>query len=894
VSAAPKPPLWRRYARFWGADARADADDELAFHVDERVADLVAAGWPHDAARHEALRRIGDLDALKRSVVAIDESDAPRRRRREAFGSLGTDARLALRQLRRNPVVACVAVLTLALGIGANTAIFGVLYAVLLRPLPFAHADRLVTVIETQRGGTTGVGPGQYTEWTRRARAFESMAAFTLGTLNLSDAGDHAAAPARVTAVFTSPSLFRTLELPPAAGRYLLPDEARPGRQHVVVLGHGLFTARYGGDRRVVGRTIRLNDEAYTIIGVAPPGYGLIPDGDLLWVPLALTAKDEAIFSDHWLTVFARLRPGVSLEAAQRDMERVSREIAALHPTDMAERSALVRDFRVDLAGDYRRQLTVLFGAVGLILLLACLNVAGLLLARLGARRGELAVRAALGAGRLRVVRQLLTESMVLALLGGVAALAVAHAATRVLLAVAPPDVPRLDGAAPGGLVLLYAVVPTLLSGLLLGILPARRATRGGASAVLRAEGRGGAAAPRDRVRRALVVAEVAFALALLAGAGLFVRSAQNLARVDVGFDAAHLVSARVTLAGARYDTPERVTAGAARILDRLRALPTVRAAAATTSLPLADGGPDAEMHVEGRENTPGHEPFADFRIVAPGYFETMGIPILRGRAFAPADRAGAPLVAVISESLARRLWPGESPLGKRLSCCVGDGVRVWREVVGVSRGVRHYLTDAPRDEMYVPYEQTPPQTWIWFGNGLTFAVRTSGPTGAALAQVREAVAAADPALPVYDLRTYDDLRRRATAESRFTTLLFSAFALVALALAAVGIYGVLAYLVTQRTPEIAVRLALGARRRDVLALVLGEGGRLALTGIALGLALAVAGSRALESLLYGITPTDPLTYTLVAAGLGLVALAACWIPARRASAVEPNAVLRS
>ncbi|AHG87967.1 permease [Gemmatirosa kalamazoonensis] len=891
MSAESKVPLWRRYRRFWGPDAAADVDDELAFHLEQRVADLVAAGLAPDAARREAAQRIGDLDALKRSVVAIDESDAPRRRALELLGTVGADARLALRGLRRNPIVALVSVLTLALGIGANAAIFGVVYAVLLRPLPYVAADRMTVVTETQGGSRTGAGPGQYTEWVRRNRAFEALSAQTWTSFNLSGPEGDAE---RVVGAIATPSLFRTHVMKPEAGRYFLPEEAQPGRDHVVVLSHALYVERFGGDPKIVGRAIRLNDQPYTVVGVAPDGFTLQDDAERLWVPLVLTAKDEAIFSDHWLTVFGTLRPGVSIEAAQRDMERVSREIAALHPTDMVARSARVIDYREDLAEYYRRQLAVLLGAVGFILLLACLNVAGLLLARLSGRRKELAIRVALGAGRARVMRQLVTEAMVLALAGGVAALLVARITVRALLAVAPAGVPRLSEGTAAAAALLFAVVPTLVSGMLLGALSAARGVRGGSPQTLRAGGRDAGATPRDRMRSALVVGQIALALALLAGAGLFVRSARNLGRVDLGFRADRLVSAHVTLAGTRYDTPEHLTAGAARLLDRLRALPGVQSVAASTSLPLADNGPDAEVHVEGREYPAGQAPYADFRIVTPGYFETMGISIVRGRTFTPDDRAGAPPVAIISASLARRLWPNESALGKRFSCCVGDGVRVWREVVGVSRDVRHYLTDPPRDEMYVPYEQTPPQTWIWFGNGITLVARTVGDAGPVLPNVRRAVAAVDPTLPVYDLRTYDDLRRIASAQNRFATLLFSAFALLALTLAAVGIYGVLAYLVAQRTAEIAVRLAIGARRRDVLALVLQQGARLAAVGMMLGLALAAAGSRALASLLFGVQPTDPLTYTVVVVALGAVALAACLVPARRASAVEPHAVLRS
>ena len=880
---------WRRYLRFWRTDARADVDDELAFHLEQRVRDLEATGMSRAAACDEAARRIGDVSALKNVCVQIDESGMRRREREEWRDALRMDVRTALRQLARSPVVTAVSILTLALGIGANTAIFNIVYAVLLRPLPYANADRLAVVAETQRDLRTGVGPGQFTEWVARNRVFESLSAESGATFNLSGVGF----AQRVTGAMVTPSKFRTLVMPPAAGRYFVDEEATPGREHVVVLSYALFTQQFGGDAGIVGRTISLSETPYVVVGVAPPDYAPESYGEQLWVPLALTAQHKTKFNEHWLLVYGKLKPGVSLAAAQRDMERVTREIAALQPASMIDRSVRVVGIREDLAGDYERQLGVLFGAAGLILLLACSNIAGLILARLTTRRREIAVRFALGAGRARVVRLLLTESLVLAAMGGVASLAVASGATTLLLRIAPASVPRLDQADVGAATLPFVIVATLVAGLVLGIFPALRSTRGDVQQALRESGRASNAAnPRDRARNTLVVGEIALALVLMTGAVLFVRSARNLASIDPGFDVRGLQSVRVSLAGSRYQSPAQIASGITRLLASVSALPQSRAVAATTGLPLGNGVPDVQLHIAAREFPAGQEPAANFLGVSPTYFQTMGIPIVRGRALNSNDRAGAPPVVVINEELAHRLWPNESPLGKRFYCC-DDTVRVWREIVGVSRNVRHWLTARPFAEIYVPYEQAPAASWVWFSNTVTLVIRTERSDAVLPLQLRAAIAGVDPSLPLFEQFSYDDLWRRSTSTNRFAMLLFTAFAALALTLAAIGIYGVLAYLVSHRTQEIAVRMALGATRCQVFTLILRQGGTLAAGGILLGTAIAVVSSRALQQLLYGIEPTDPITYAVAGLALAAVAIAACYVPARRAASVEPYNALR-
>ena len=882
-----RDPSWRRYLRFWGPDVRSDVDDELAFHIELRIDQLVAEGMDPAVARAEAWRRIGDADALARACREIDGERLTNVRRREWMQGTWTELRVAARQLRRYPVLASVAVLTLALGLGATTAIFSVLYAVMLRPLPYADPDRMVRVTETMRGEETSVGPGQFTEWLARTRAFESVGAYQPTTFNLTEG-----TPERVRAAFATSGLFRARYVTPAFGRYFLPEEDQVGREHVVVLSYGIFAQRFAGDSRVVGRPIRMNGESYTVVGVAPPEFSIATPGDQLWVPLALTAQHKSTFSDHWLTVYAKRKRGVSQEQAQRDMERVSHEIAQLHPDDMVDRSARVYDFRDDLIADHERSLTTLFGAVGFVLLLACLNVTNLLLARATVRRKETAIRAALGATRGHIVRHFLMESLVLAAAGATLAFFVSRLTLRAILALAPAEIPGLDHAGQGPATAVFLAATSTAVAVFLGLLPALRGLRS-VEPALRMGGRtGGATTTRDRLRSALVVSEVALALALLAGAGLFVRSARKLGGVDVGFVPDRLITARISLASSRYASPGIVQRTYLELSDRIRQLPHVVAVAANSGPPLAGWAAGVDVKVEGRTYAPGNEPNANLHIVTPGFFETARARVMAGRPFTRADHVHAPLGVVINATLARQLWPNESAIGKRIACCVDDPP--WREVIGVVGDMRQALRREPVPELYVPIEQTPPAAWTWYGNSLAFVVRTDGNVATVSRDIRAAIAETDPTLPVYDILTYRELLRIASAPDRFTTVLFSALAGLALVLAAVGLYGVLAFSVAQRSFEMGVRLALGARPLDVLALVTRQGMLLVAGGLALGFVLARAASRVMASLLYQVAPTDPVTY--VAAGVLLVTVGAlaCYVPARRASRADPTTALRA
>jgi putative ABC transport system permease protein len=881
-------PAWRRYLRFWGPDAAADVDDELEYHLELRIAELVASGLDPAAARAEALRRLGDVALLRQKVIAIDLSQVAQQRRRDWFDVIRGDARIGVRQFSRNPILALVAIATLALGIGASTGIFSIVYSVLLRPLPFAGADRMTQMTETERGQDTGVGPGQFSEWVQRARAFEAIAAYLPTTFNLGDG-----APERIAAAFVTPDFFQTRYLPPLHGRYFLAEEAQPGRDAVVVLSHALFMRRFGGDASVIGHTIQVNDQPRTVIGVAPAALALTPNTDLLYTPLALTAEHKQKFAEHWLIVFGQRRPGVSLADAQRDLERVSREIAELQPAAMVDRSARVHDFHDKLVDDYDRQLLVLFGAVGFVLLLSCLNVANLLLARALVRRKEIAIRAALGAGKSHIVRQFAVESALLVVCGAIAAWFISDLTVALLRRIAPAQVPGLDHVQHDYLTLGFLALLTLGCGAFLGVLPALRGLRA-IQPALRSGGRASAAvSTRDPLRAALVVAEIALSLVLLTGAGLFIRSAIALHDIDAGFNPRQLLTVRLSLASQKYDRPERIIATFGHLAERASTLPNVKAVTLTSSPPLAGGTVDVDVRVEGRTYAPGQVPVTHYRTVQPGYFQTMGMPMRSGRSLQETDRASAPPVVVINESLARLLWPGESPIGKRLRCCDSDSIPAWREVVGVVADSRHFLTDEPLQELYVPVEQAPEASWLWFANSLALIVRHDGDAQQVVNGVRAAMAGIDPSIPLFDVATYDDLYARATASNRFSMLLFSALAAIALILASVGVYGVLAFLVGQRAQEIGVRVALGARRTNVLALVLRQGMLLTAVGLAIGLGLALLSSHAARGLLYEVEPTDPLTYLVVCTILGTIALAACIVPARRAAAIDPAITLR-
>jgi predicted permease len=812
------------------------------------------------------------------------------------------DLRFALRGLLRRPGFTAVVVLTLALGIGTNSAIFSVVNGVLLRPLPYDRPGQVATIWVRWPGNPQGeLSQPEYWDLKEQNRSFSRLAAYASGSLTLTGSGE----PERLRAGFMSRDALPLLGVPPARGRAISPDDDRPGAPIVALLGDGLWRRRFGADPSVIGRKVILDDAPATIIGVMPPGFQLPTDyagpGAEIWAPLQLDpAIDRSERGWHWANVMARLRPGVDIASASQEVGALARR---MHDTYPNEYKPAFGGFAViaadDLVGEIRPAILVLLGAVGLLLLIACANVAGLLLARAEARQREIAVRTALGAGIGRLVRQLLTESVLLAIAGGILGALLADWGVRALVAAAPPTLPRLDAVHTDGWVLGFTLLVSVATGLLFGLAPAIQASRPDLTVALAEGGRSGTSAGRQRFRRSLVVAQIALALMLVTSAGLLIRSFVRMRGVDPGFDPSHLLSAEVELSALRYDTPAKVRAFYGELVQRLDAIPGVRSAAAVRALPMTgrlEIG-DWSFVVEGRYSnppTPADRITADWQTLTPGYFETLRIPVLQGRAIETQDRADATPVVVLNRTLARLAWPGQDPIGQRILLGGGKVDSVWRTVVGVVGDVRHRgLTATPRPEMYLPHAQFPAGTGTP-QRTLRVVLRANGDPSALAGPMRAALAQLDPAVPLVDVQTMEQALGAWSAERRLTMILVAVFAALALTLGAVGVYGVMAHLVVQRTREIGIRIALGAVPREIIALVIGQGAWLAVAGVTLGVGGALAASRLLGRLLFEVRPTDPATYAGTALTLFGVAASAALVPALRATRTDPVEALRS
>lgn len=888
-------PLWRRYLRFVGSDPAADVDDELAFHLATRADELVRGGLPEPEARRRAAREFGDVEGVRRQLREIGRARLKRERRARGWESLAQDLRFAARALRRSPGFTVAAVATLALGIAAATAVFAVVHGVLLRPLPVRAQDEAVVLWTRAPSGAADHLPATYADLaalrarTRALRGVEGVA--YQGALE--QVVRDGAGPFTLRATWVTGGFFPLLGVAPLHGRTLLPADDVPGAAPVVVIGHGLWRRRFGGDPAAVGRRLEWNGKRYTIAGVLPRGFEY-PAGAEAWAPALpdFPATLDAAAGPSEVLVFdlvGRLAPGATARAAGADFEALLRERDPERPAALRGLGAVVTPLAERITGDARGVVWAAAAAVGLLLLIACANVAGLLLVRGAARTRELAVRAALGAGKGRLLRQLLTESALLALLGGAAGTLLALGAVRALAALAPPELPRREMIGAGLPVFLFALGVTAAAALLAGALPALAATAGEPGAWLR--GGRGASAGRGarRLRDALVVGQVALAVAVAVAAGLLLRTFVALQRVELGFDAERLLVVQTALPPELLPDRPRQVALQEAMVARAAALPGVAGAAALPRPPFsAEGGWSAMYTGEGQTpEAQAANPQVGLEVVGPGYFRTLGVPLLGGRPFGAGDREGAPPVAVVSEAVARHTWPGEDPVGKRVKLGAPGGPGAWHTVVGVVGETRYWALDAPRPALYLPARQFPGPV------PMALAVRAGGDPAGIVEPLRRALREVHPELGVAGGGPVERLLDAPLARPRFGALLLGVLAAVTLALAAVGIHGVTAAAVRQRTRELGVRLALGARPAVVRRMVLGQGMRLALLGCALGTAGALLAARALRGLLFGVRPADPATFAAVV-GLVLAAAAlACGVPARRAARVDPAEVLR-
>lgn len=798
------------------------------------------------------------------------------------------DAGYALRQLRKSPAFAMTAVLTLALGIGANTAVFSVVYAVLLRPLPFKNADRLVMVWEQNRHRGWDhniVSAANFKDWRKQNHVFTDMALIDPRTFNLTGSGE----PLELAAEQVTPNLFSVLGVQPLLGRSFVPEEGRVGSARVVVLGHALWERRYGGERSIIGKEISLNTENYTVIGVMPPGFSDVyaRSSDVnaqIWIS-GLDLSDPGR-TDHNFIAIARLKSGITLEKAQAEMNAIAAGIEKQYPADKGWGVQLV-SLSDEVTGDSRPALRVLLAAVALVLLLACVNLANLLLARGAVRSRELAVRKALGANRRRLVAQLLTESFLLSMLGGAAGLWIASPGIQGLVAIAPVDTPGIETAGLHTVVLFYAAAVAFLTAGVFGLLPALGFSNLDLNRSLKESGRssteGGSA---GKMRRLLVAAEFALALVLVVSAGLMVKTLLYMHRIELGFRPDHVLTLRVPINDVKYNEQQQAEFYQT-LLQRLKSVPGIECATVSGGIPFVDWAGQFVVTQQNPHPAPADMPDANYLAIGPEYFKVLRIPVIKGRTLTEPDTQNALHVAVVNEALARKQWPGEDAVGKRIK--IGWDKARWLTVVGVAGNVR---TEGPEadflPEIYVPYTQHP-----WLLTPQNVLIRTRGNPLSVLPAVRRAISKLDREQPIADVRTLEAVARQPLALRNFLAYLLGGFASLALLLAAIGVYGVMAYSVAQRMRELGIRMALGASQRQVLRIVLGDGVRLGVTGVLIGLVGSLMATRLLSSQLYGVKASDPWTFGAVALLLALVAAVAAYVPARRAARIDPITVLR-
>jgi putative ABC transport system permease protein len=860
----------------------ADIEKEMRSHLEMETETNIERGMTPEEARVAAMRSFGNLGWVRDLAYEV--------RGGGMLEALWQDLRYGVRMLVKRPGFTLIAVLTLALGIGANTAIFSVVNALLLRQLPYTEPDRLVQVWETDvnRGenAMTASYPN-FTDWRDQNNVFEHIAAYSDQGFILTGTAD----PEQIQGAIVSPSFFPMLGIKPIVGRVFQPEEDHPNKIFSAVIGERLWQRRFNSDPDIIGKTINVDGDSFTVIGVVVGVTDLseLENDSELWIPISFGLAFN-IRRGHYLNVMARLKPGVTHEQAQANMDSIAGALAAQYPDANRDHGLRLVPLQEQIVGDFKLALLMLLGAVALVLLIASANVANMLLARAGSRQKEIAIRIALGAGRFRLIRQLLTESLLLSLFGGAAGLLLALYGVYLLVTFGPADLPRAQAISVDGSVLGFTLGISLLTGVIFGLAPALQASRPDLNEALKDSGRSATGSSgHRRLRSLLVVSEIALSLVLLVGAGLLMRSFFELRAVDPGFNPQNALVGRISLNGSKYETRAPVIDFYDQFLERIKSLPEVRFAAIRTYIPIAtnEGYADRSFYIEGRLTGAADGPTAFDNSVSPDFFDTMEIALLKGRPFDKQDVRTAQKVIIINETLARRDFPGEDPIGKRITTKANPKEEDWATVVGIVKDTKPRALDGdPVAEMYVPFAQRP-------ASSMAFVIRTTGKPEGIIGAVRETAQSLDKVQPVYGVRTLESVMSEAVAKPSFRTFLMGVFALVALTLAMVGIYGVMSYSIAQRTHEIGIRMALGARHSNVLTLVIGHGMALALVGVGIGLVASFALTRVLAQFLFGIKPTDPITFIGVALLLACVALLACYIPARRATKIDPLAALR-
>jgi putative ABC transport system permease protein len=870
--------LWRNL--FHKDRVEQESTEEIQAYLDMLTEAKIRQGLTPREARRNALIELGGVEQVQERVREI--------RMGQFIETAWRDVRLGVRSLVHSPIFTVVTVLSLALGIGANTAIFSVVNGLLLRPLPYPEAEQIVDVWHTPPQQAFpgldrfSVSPANYIDWKAQSSTFEQMAVYTYTGLSLSTSND----PLPLVGAAVSSDFFSVLRTNPMQGRSFTPDEERVGSDQVVVISHGLWQRAFGANPNIMGQTLTLNSRGFTVVGIMPAGFEFPREADL-WVPLAWDDKERQIRSIHDYLVVARLKQNVSLDQAQAEMSTISSRLEQQYPEENSGWGARVIPLREDLVGNIRLALLVLFSAVGFVLLIACANVANLMLARGANRRKEMAVRVALGAGRARLVRQLLTESVLLAVTGGLLGLLLAVWGSNMLVKLG--SLPNAGEIGIDTWALGFTLLVSFAAGIIIGIVPALQFTRTNISETLKqGAGRTGGSPIKQHTRKALVISEVALSLVLLIGAGLMIRSFWKLQNVNPGFDTSNALTMSVVLTPSRYSEPHQMLAFFDRALEQIRAVPGVVSVGTTTTIPLAGGGSTQPFTVEGRPaGTIAEQPMAQTRYISPDYFRAIGIPLRQGRFFSDYDRDKSVPVVIISEAMARRFWPGENPIGKRLTPSFHSEQGA-REIVGIVGDVKSSGLEVDSAAMmYLPFRQSPRPF-------LSFVVRTASNPESLIQPVSRAIYSIDKDQALTDVQTLDQVLVASLSGRRFNMTLLLTFAGVALLLAAVGVYGVMNYTVTLRRRELGIRMALGAKATDVLRLVLRQGLTLTLIGVGAGLISAYALTRLMATLLYGVTATDYLTFITVPAVLIAVGLLASYVPARRATKVNPTIALRT